>query len=292
MMRVAVAWAVAALVAAGALSAGLVPDVGRVPEAWHVIGHLVLFGVLALLLKGLRPWVAFAAVLAAGAGVEVVQAVAHGAPLGREAAYDMLVDALAGMAGVALASGTPAASALGVWLHPAFVIPFGLVGTFYAATRDLALAARWAGAMSACLLPAGAAWALGVRRGRYADADLADRAQRPGLFAVGCVSVAAFAGVAFVAHAPGPVLSIAIGALGGACAVTALTVAGFKVSGHVATPLLLAVAIAPFSWRGPPLFVGAGALLTWARVRAGVHRPSEVAGAWALAAAAGLIVFR
>ncbi|MCU0682790.1 MAG: hypothetical protein MUF34_11165 [Polyangiaceae bacterium] len=292
MMRLAMVWAAAVLVAAGALSAGLVPDVGRVPEAWHVIGHLVLFGVLALLLKGLRPWVALAAVLLAGAGVEVVQAAAHGVPLGREAAYDMLVDALAGMAGVGLASGAPAATALGVWLHPAFVIPLGLFGTFYAATREPSLAAIWAGAMMACLLPVGAFWALGVRRGRYADADLADRAQRPGLFAVGCASVAAFAAVAFAAHAPGPVISVAIGALIGACAVTALTVAGFKVSGHVATPLLLAVAIAPFSWRGPPLFVAAGALLTWARVRAGVHRPSEVAGAWALAAAAGLIVFR
>jgi hypothetical protein len=228
-------------------------------------------------------------VLAAGAGVELVQAGARGGGLAREAAYDMMVDALAGMAGVGLVSGAPAANALGVWLHPALVVPVGLFGTFYAATRDTSLAAAWAAAMCACLAPAGALWALGVRRGWYADADLVERSERRGLFVVGCAATAAFAGVALAASAPDAVVRVAIGALIGACSITAVTVAGFKVSGHVAAPLLLAVAIAPFSSRGPPLFVGAGALLTWARVRAGVHRPAEVAGAWGLAAAAGLI---
>ncbi|HEU4539280.1 MAG TPA: hypothetical protein VFS00_34400, partial [Polyangiaceae bacterium] len=221
MKRLAIGWAATTLVAAGLLSAGFVPGARHLAEGWHVAGHLVLFGVLAALLKGLRPGVALAAVLVAGAGVELVQALTRGTPLGREAAYDLLVDALAGMAGVGVASGGAAATALGRWLHPAFVIPLGLFGTFYAATRDPALAAGWAGAMCACLLPVGGAWALGVRRGRYADADLVDRAQRPGLFAVGCVSVAAFAGLAFAAPAPGPVLAVAIGALVGACAVTA-----------------------------------------------------------------------
>jgi hypothetical protein len=288
-MRIAFVWSAALLVMAGVLSSGLVPGAGSLAEGWHLVGHTVLFGVLAVLLKRLRPWAALAGVLAAGVGVELVQAGVRGGGLGREAAYDIMVDALAGMAGVGLASGAPAATALGVWLHPAFVVPIGLFGTFYAATRDPAVAAIWAAAMCACLAPAAALWALGVRRGWYADVDLVERAERGGLFVVGCAATAAFAGIAFAVQAPDAVIKVAMGALIGACSITVVTVAGFKISGHVAAPLLLAVAIAPFSSRGPPLFVGAGALLTWARVRAGVHRPSEVAGAWGLAVAAGLI---
>lgn len=288
-MRLAIVWSVAALVAAGALSAGLIPDVGPIAEGWHLAGHVVLFGVLAMLLKGLRPWAAFAFALLAGVGVEIVQAAAHGVGLGREAAYDVLVDALAAMAGVGLVAGGPAASALGVWLHPAFVVPLGLFGTFYAATRDVRTASLWVGAMGACLAPACALWALGVRRRWYADVDLVERSERTWLFVVGCAATAAFAGLALAAHAPAAVVRVAIGALLSACAITAVTIAGFKISGHVSVPLLLAVAIAPFSTRGPPLFVAAGALLTWARVRAGVHRPSEVAGAWALAATTWLV---
>ncbi|HEU4539385.1 MAG TPA: hypothetical protein VFS00_34940, partial [Polyangiaceae bacterium] len=257
-MWLALGWAVASLVAAGALSAGLVPGAGAVAEGWHLAGHFVLFGVLAVLLKKLRPWAALAAVLAAGAGVELVQAFARATPLGREAAYDVMVDALAGMAGVGLVSGARAAAALGVWLHPALVVPAGLFGTYYAAMRDPARALAWAAVACACLAPAGVAWALGVRRGWFGDADLVERAERPKLFALGCAACAAHLGVAAAAHAPAAVVAVAVGALAAACALTALTVAGFKISGHVAAPLLLAVAIAPFSSRGPPLFVAAG----------------------------------
>ncbi len=289
-MRRAIGWAAATLAAAGLLSAGFVPGAGELGEGWHLAGHVVLFGALAALCKGLRPRGALAATLAAGALVELVQAAVRGVAPGREAAYDVMVDALAAMAGVGLASGAPAAVALGAWLHPAVVVPLGAFGTFYAATRDPALAARWAAVMVACFAPAVALWGAGVRRGRYADVDLSRRAERPRLFAAGCACAAAFAIAALAARAPAAVVGVACGALLGAGAVTALTAVGFKISGHVATPLLLAVAIAPFSYRGPPLFVAAGALLTWARVRAGVHRPSEVGGAWALAAVAGLIV--
>jgi hypothetical protein len=102
------------------------------------------------------------------------------------------------------------------------------------------------------------------------------------LFAFGCLCAAAF--VSLAVTDPGARLA-ASALLALALTLTVVTTAGFKLSGHVATALTLAVVCVPASSRGPGLFLACAALLTWARVRAGVHRPAEVAGAWAFAAA-------
>jgi hypothetical protein len=189
------------------------------------------------------------------------------------------------MAGLALSGHPEVGRALGVWLHPAAVVPIGLAGAHYAGTRDPRASLAWAAVAIACWLPAAAAWAIGTRLGRFTDADLVDRRERPALFALACGSAALYALVTRW-DAPPPVVVLADGMLAGALAVTVVTTAGFKVSGHVAVPALLAVAVVPWSARGPLLLLGVALLLSWARVRAGVHRPIEVAGAWALAAAA------
>jgi hypothetical protein len=290
MRKLTVAWALVAIVVSGALSAGYGPDVGRLSDGWHVAGHLVLFGGLAILAATATrapAWAVLAGTVAVGLAVEAAQMAGAGHLMLREAAFDGLVDALAAMAGLAVAR-AEAAELLGIALHPAFVFPVGLFGTFYAAERDAVVAVTWAAVGTACLVPAAAGWLIGVHRGWFADVDLKDRADRPPLFALGFAASTGFAVVAW-AWAPPAVAQVALGTALLAAAITASTTAGFKVSGHVAVSLLLAVAIAPYSWRGPLLFVGSGTLLSWARVRAGCHRPSEVAGAWALAAMAAAI---
>ena len=163
-----------------------------------------------------------------------------------------------------------------------------LVGVFYAGTRELGLALRWALVAIGCWLPAGLAWAVGTRLGRFTDLDLVDRRERPALFALACGSALLFA-LLTRWGAPTEVVLVADGMLAAALVIAVTTTAGFKISGHVSVPLLFAVAVAPWSFRGPALFVGVAMLLSWARVKAGVHRPVEVAGAWALAVAASLV---
>ena len=289
MRAFAIGWAAVTVVMAAGLSAGYGPNVGHLPEGFHLFGHVVLFGVLAAALARDDRRCAEAAlawVLVAGGLVEVAQMAASHSWTPREALYDGMVDGLAGMAGLVVGGRTGIATALGRWLHPALVFPIGLIGTFYAAERHLGSAFGWALCGIVCVLPAAVGWVVGVRRGWFSDADLVAREERPALFALGCASAALFAAVVHGLGAPADVIGVADGIAVAAVAMTALTVAGLKVSGHVAVSLLLAVAIAPWSTRGPLLFVASASLLSWARVRAGVHKPVEVTGAWLLAAAA------
>ena len=252
------------------------------PDPVHWLGHLALCGgVGALLGRRWPPLPALAGVMVVGLAVEIVQAWNHG-PAPREALFDLVVDALSGMVGLALAGHPEVGRSVGIWLHPAAVVPLGLVGAHYAGVRDLRVSLVWAAVATVCWLPAAAAWAIGTRLGRFTDVDLVDRRERPALFALACGSATLYALVARWG-APPPVVLLADGMLLGAVAITVLTVADFKVSGHVTVPLLLAVAVAPWSVRGPVLLLAVAALLSWARVRAGVHRPVEVVGAWALA---------
>jgi hypothetical protein len=255
------------------------------PDPVHWLGHLALFGGLAAALgRGRPPAVALAGTMAAGLLLELVQA-ATGTSSPREALFDLAVDALSGMAGLALRGRREVSHALGVWLHPAVLVPLGLLGSYHTATRDLPQALGWTLVALCCWLPAAAAWAVGTRLGRFTDADLVDRRERPALFALGCGSATLYAAVARLGG-PASVVVLADGLLLCAVTVTLVTAAGFKVSGHVAVPLLLAAVAGTWSVRAAVLLLAVAVLLSWARVRAGVHRPVEVAGAWLLGLAA------
>lgn len=281
---IALLWAVALLAGTFSLAFGFGPDLDGAEEGLHLAGHVVLFGTLAYLSarSGARPSVAIAASVGVGVAVEGMQMWGAHRWLVAEATFDTTVDALAAMLGAALAAPDAAARALGNWLHPAFVLPVGLAGVVYAGDRDAAQAIGWALVGTLAFAPAGLVWIVGVRRGWFTTADLVDRRARPPLFALGCLSAAGFVALAHE-NATARVAAMALLTL--AVTITMATTAGFKLSGHVATALTLAAVCAPWSARGPALFLACAALLSWARVRAGVHRPVEVAGAWVYALA-------
>jgi hypothetical protein len=290
MKLLAVLWALVAMGCAAALSAGYGPRF-HAPDYVHLIGHLLLLGGLALFLERSmrwRPTTTLLVALGVGVGVELAQVAGSGVLSIREMGFDVMVDALAVMAGLALGRRRATARAIGVWLHPAFVFPVGVLGTFYAALREVYPALGWTLVAVVCLLPSAVVWLLGVRLGWFSDPDIVSRTERPRLFVAACCCSGLFVVAAHGLGAPSQVLLVAHGLALVSVLLTALTIAGFKVSGHVAIALLLAVVIAPWSIRGPVLFVAAGCLLSWGRVRARCHRPAEVVGAWALAAALGV----
>ena len=92
---------------------------------------------------------------------------------------------------------------------------------------SLHTALAWAAVAIACWLPAAAAWAVGTRLGRFTDADLVDRRERPALFALACGSATLYALVARWG-APPPVVFLADGMLLGVVAITVVTVAGCR----------------------------------------------------------------
>lgn len=279
-------WAALAMAAAATLSTVGGPS-WLAPDSVHIVGHLLLFGGLAGVVERKARWqpaITLLVVLAAGVGVELAQVAATGHISIRELGFDVLVDALAAMAGLALGCRRITARALGLWLHPALVVPLGLAGTFYAALREVPVCLVWTSLAVACWLPAVGVWLAGVRLGWYSGIDLVERRERLGLFVLACGSAGLFVVTTHGLDAPASVLTVAHEIALTSLAVGAATLAGFKLSGHVAVALLLAVAIAPWSARGPVLFIAAAVLLSWGRVRMQCHRPIEVAGAWALAA--------
>lgn len=281
----ALVWGTLSIVAAGALSAGLGPDLGPIPEVGHLVGHVVLFGVFAVLLaRATERSASFvcAATVAVGGLVELAQMLGSGHLLLREGSYDVAIDGLSGLLGLSVARPAPAAKLIGVALHPALVLPLGLFGTFYASQRDPIVAAIWTAIGVGSLAPVGLLWLVGVHRGWFTEVDLIARAERPALFVAATVSTLGFALVAGT-FAPQSIAVVALGLTWFALGITLVTAAGFKASGHVAVSVLLALAITPWSTRGPPLFLASAALLSWARVKAGCHHPAEVAGGWMLA---------
>lgn len=276
--------------AAALLSSGLLPEVGRAPEALHVLGHLVICGTIAAANRG-SVGSALTWVLAAGIGIELAQGIGAGRLPGPEAAYDVMVDVVGGLLGIVLSRpGRSAADALGWLLHPLLVAPLGVFGLVYAETRSLAEALRWTGAGAACALFPIAGWLLGLASGRLSDPDLQQAHERPRLFLLGCACVAAF----FTAtrEAPAALALCATAALLCAPVVTLLTSAGLKVSGHAAAPVLLATSLSTVSVRGPLLGAAVAILVSWARVRAGRHTRGEVLAAWLLAAGSVLLAAR
>ncbi len=279
-------WTAFALAATGAMGlAGA--KAGRWPEELHLLGHLALCGGIAAATAWTVPGsptrragAGLAAGLLLGAGIEVVQARFH--PVLREAAFDMGIDLLSALAGtLAVGRLDPGPGHLtSAVLHPQAVVAAGLA---FALGLPWTLAALLAG------LPAVALWLSGVAGGRFTDADVSHRPQRTPLVAVGLLSATAF--LALAHGGPPEVQGLARVLLLGGLLGAVLTVGGLKVSGHVAIPAALALWAMHVEPRAALGWLGAAALLSWARWTAGRHQPHEVAAAWLLAATTALTTY-
>lgn len=294
----AIVWMVAALLAtAGMGAAGAIA--GPWPEGLHLLGHIVLCG-------GCSAAVAFASGgsdtrratlglifgLGLGAAIELVQ---MGWQPNWEVVHDLGIDLTGAAAGVIAWGARPPERAHAVghvlsWaLHPVWLAPVALFGLAYAAARDESAAARFALLALACLVPGIAVWLLGWWRGWWSDPDLSVRSERPSLLALGMLGAIAFLWVLGDEDPTLQRLSL-LGAFAAAIGVGA-TLAGLKVSGHVAIPAAIGLGMVAFSQRGPVLLLGPALVLSWARITADRHRWFEVLAAWVLAAGLGLAVW-
>lgn len=280
-------------------------------EPMHLVAHAALYATLAAILawrwfppealaapraslwrRGLVAGAVFA--LAAGAQ-ELVQALCRGRAPCMEEYFDLSVDAAGGCLGViawSMADGRrryPVARALGVLLHPAVLGPLGMYAVLHSALEDPRAALRWTALGVAAMLPVAAVWRVGLRRGWFRDRDLSVRAERPAFLLVAMVCASGLYAAVLALGAPPVVRHVALSGALAAVLVTAATVAGLKVSGHVAVPVGVMVLLQATSFRGPWPFVLAAVALSWARVREGRHTPREVLGGWAVAGASGLL---
>lgn len=258
-----------------------------VPESVHVLAHVALFGVLASMLARITSLDrALGLTVLAGAVVELGQILAVGYWLD-EAVFDVGVNGLGGVGGLLSTRRAGVDARAGLWLHPVVVAPAALFGTVWASGAGTRVALAWMAVAMVCVAPAVLVWAVGVRRGWYPHFDVIDASQRREIFAAGALCTGAYALAAW-AWAPPAARASALALALGMVAVTGITRAGFKISGHVAVPLVLAAVAWAWTPRGAACLAFTGALLSVARVGAGRHRPVEVLASWGLAAAGAL----
>ena len=292
-------WVIVALAATAGLGA-VGTFAGHWPEGAHLVGHIGLCGGFAALVAASAPGTAtsrattaLVAAVAFGAAIELVQ-LRYGPPWS-EVVFDLGVDALGAVAGIlAWAEARRPArrpEAVGhvvsAVLHPLGIAPLALGAGILAAGGMWPTVAMWLTIAAVCLGPAIALWGVGIWRGWWSDADLSRRRDRGPLFAVGCAGTVAF--VLAATWGPDPVPTIALGAVAGAILGTLVTLAGLKVSGHVAIPVALALLVGPHP-RLAGLLIGVGLLLSWARVAAGRHQVVEVGAGWGIALAVGNLI--
>lgn len=281
-------------------------------EVTHLVAHTLLYGGLAAALAawwfpahaldgdrrslGRRAFGAALCFLSVAVAQELVQSLSRRSFLAREEFFDLAVDLTAATVGLIAWSwrdgrrAVRVARALGVVLHPGVIGPLGVFAVTWAAVRDARVGVTWTTVAMVAALPVAAVWAVGLRRGWFRDADLSVRAERPPFLLAACLAAAALALVARATHAPAVVQELCLAGLAATLAVTAVTLAGFKVSGHVAVPVGVLVLLSAHSARGLWPFAVAALALSWARVREGRHTPREVLGAWGLAGASALCV--
>ncbi|MCA9569997.1 MAG: hypothetical protein KC656_19265, partial [Myxococcales bacterium] len=209
----------------------------HVPDPVHIVGHVVVFGVLARLVAPvLGPDGAVLTALFAGGVVELGQAVAVGRLFLREALFDSAVNGVAAIAGLALLDDPGVARRVGWWLHPALVVPLGLFAVAWIALREPVQALGFLAVVLVSFAPAVLFWVVGSVRGWYPSAEVEDRSARGPLFAI---ATACGWGLWGLTRGVWPELEgVALGFAASLTVVTALTVAGLKVSGHVAAALL------------------------------------------------------
>lgn len=281
-------------------------------EPVHLVAHSLLYGGLA---AALATWCFPASTLAASrvsmlrralvaggcfvaiAGAqECEQALLRRRLPGPEEGFDLAVDSAAATLGlIAWARFNrgrrwSVARALGLVLHPLVLGPAGVFALTWSALRDTRAALLWTGLATLAVVPVVALWIVGLRRAWYSDRDLRVRAERWSLLAFALVVAALAAWGVGVAQAPAVVRSFTLAGLAAAAAITVATLAGFKVSGHVAVPVGVLALLEASSHRGLWPFALAALAVSWARVREGCHTRREVLGAWGIAGASGLLV--
>jgi hypothetical protein len=155
------------------------------------------------------------------------------------------------------------------------------IGTLREALRAVLLVAAVA------VLPVAALMARQVRRGAWANVDASDRAERPVLFAVGMVALAALL-VTLAVLRPGSFL--VRGAIGVLImlAVCAAATRWIKVSLHMAFGLLAAATLVSLGSTVGWIWLAFTPVVAWSRLALGRHRPVEVALGAAVGAAFGL----
>lgn len=280
-------------------------------ELTHLVAHSVLYGALAAFIAswwfpaealdgdrrslGRKAIGAALCFVGAAGAQELTQALCrHAAPAGEEL-FDLVVDVHGAALGLIAWSRAdrrrvyPVARALGVVLHPAFIGPLGVFAVTWAALRDVRAGLAWTSVATLAALPVAGVWAVGLRRGWFRDADLSVRAERPRFLASACCAAVALALVTRAAGAPLVVQDLSRAGLLATLLVTAATLLGLKVSGHVAVPVGVVSLLCANSVRGVWPFAVAALALSWARVREGRHTPREVLGAWGVASASALL---
>ncbi|MDB4929919.1 MAG: hypothetical protein JWM10_2403, partial [Myxococcaceae bacterium] len=246
-------------------------------------------------LRRRRALAAGATFLLAACAQELAQSLARGRWFSAEEYFDLAVDvggASLGMIAWAAADARRrylVARALGVVLHPGLLGPLGMFAVLRSALEDTDAALRWTALGLAAAAPPTALWLVGLRRGWFADRDLSVRAERPSFLLVALASAGALYAAVLALDAPPAVRAVAVAGAVAAALVSAATVAGLKVSGHVAVPVGVLVLLQATSMRGPWPFLLAAVALSWARVREGRHSPPEVLGAWGIAGASGVL---
>lgn len=309
-----------ALMAVGLVSLAIALDRFPLPEEsflgalarrewFHLVAHTVLYGSLAVALATrwfpshtidapravlVRHALAAAVCFMFIAGAqELAQALCRARLPGGEEAFDLVVDIVGASAGLILWSRPDrkrkylVARTLGVVLHPGFVGPAGVFAVTWSALEDARAALTWTLVAVVAALPVAGVWVAGLRRGWYSDRDLSVRTERPLFLVTATLMAVSLALVTRGAGAPEVVRALTFA---GACAtalLTVLTVAGVKVSGHVAVPVGVVALLQATSFRGPWPFLLAACVLSWARVREGRHTPVEVLAGWGVATSAG-----
>ena len=280
-------------------------------EPFHLVAHSLLYGSLAMALakrwfpsealdgvgESLRRRALFAGVyfgFVAGAQ-ELAQAVSRSRLPAGEEFFDLTVDIAGATLGLVAWScfdrrrGYPVACALGVVVHPGFVGPLGVFALTWSTLRNTRAALGWTLVFVLAMLPVAGLWWVGLRRGWYADRDLSVRSERPGVLVTGLVSAAILLVAVHLMGAPVVVRDITITGLIATAFLTLATLAGTKVSGHVAVPVGVLVLLSATSYRGLWPFFLLAVSVSWARVREGRHTPREVLAGWGVAGASGLI---
>lgn len=280
-------------------------------EPVHIVAHTLLYGSLSALLAwrwfptdaldapraALRSRVlaAGASFLAVAGAQELVQVLSRQRMPNAEEYFDLAVDvsgASLGLIAWSLADRRrryPVARALGVVLHPAIVGPLGMYAVLRSALDDASAALRWTSLGVLAALPVAALWQVGLRRGWFGDRDLSVRSERPVFLLAALLTAAGLYASVLALDAPLAVRHVALAGAAATVLVSALTVAGLKVSGHVAVPVGVMVLLQATSFRGPWPFVLAALALSWARVGEGRHTPREVVSAWGVAGASGAL---
>lgn len=257
----AVLWAAGAVLSATLLASDVVPSIGSLPDAVHIVGHLVVFGGLAVLLaRTATPSRSLAVVAGVGLLLELGQGWAVGRLFWREAGFDMLVNGVSAVCGLyAVHRAQRPTHLLSSWSIGALAVP-AVVGAHVTLWTDALLSTLVIGGF---LVPSGV---------------LAARS-RPG----SAWAMAALVAV-FGLSSAGPQLMapVSIAAFGGMVA-SGLAAVAHPVASRVAIPLLAAACVASVSPRGAVLALVVASL-------ASLDEPASTSGA-AWGVGLGLVLF-